>query len=57
MAYSLEGTLPMVRYGILMRKHKRLSPQAAALLERIRADIPRHPRTMHLFEENKGEGA
>lgn len=56
MAYSLEGTLPTVRCGILMRKHKRLSPQAAALLERIRADIARHPRAMPMAEESGGEG-
>ncbi|MCH5276860.1 MAG: LysR family transcriptional regulator [Desulfovibrionaceae bacterium] len=55
MSYSLEGILPSVRCGILMRKHKRLSPQAAALLENIRIGIPRHARAMPLLEESTGE--
>lgn len=55
MVYPLEGVLPIVRCGILMRKHKRLSPQAAALLERIRVDIPRSPRAMPLFAGSKDE--
>ncbi len=38
-AYSLEGILPPVHNGILLRNHKHLSPQAAALIESIRAEL------------------
>ncbi len=37
-AYPLDHVLPVVRCGILMRRHKRLSSQAAALIEQIRRD-------------------
>lgn len=34
----LDHVLPVVRCGILLRRHKRLSSQAAALIEQIRRD-------------------
>ena len=40
-SYPLDGVLPVVRCGILMRRHKHLSPQASALIEKIRAELPR----------------
>lgn len=52
-AYPLDGVLPIVRCGILMRKHKRLSPQAAALMEKIRAGMPCGPLGMSSGEENR----
>ena len=36
--YSLERFLPVVHYGLLIRKHKHLSPQAAALIQKLRED-------------------
>ena len=38
-AYPLDGILPPVHNGILMRHHKHLSPQAAALIEKIREEL------------------
>ena len=32
-----------VRYGILLREHKHLSPQAAALIAKLRAELPHGP--------------
>ena len=40
-SYPLDGVLPIVRCGILMRRHKHLSPQASALIEKIRSELPR----------------
>ena len=40
-SYPLDGVLPTVRCGILMRRHKHLSPQASALIEKIRSELPR----------------
>ena len=40
-SYPLDGVLPIVRCGILMRRHKHLSPQASALIEKIRNELPR----------------
>ncbi len=34
--YSLEDFLPVVHYGLLIRRHKHLTPQAAALIESLR---------------------
>ena len=42
-AYPLDGFLPTVRYGILLREHKHLSPQAAALIAKLRAELPHGP--------------
>lgn len=42
-SYPLDGVLPTVRCGILMREHKHLSPQAAALIAKIRAELPCGP--------------
>ena len=42
-AYPLDGFLPPVRYGILLREHKHLSPQAAALIAKLRAELPHGP--------------
>ena len=36
--YSLERFLPVVHYGLLIRKHKHLSPQATALIQQLRED-------------------
>ncbi len=38
-SYPLEGILPPVHNGILLRHHKHLSPQAAALIEKIRVEV------------------
>ena len=38
-SYSLEGILPPVHNGILLRDHKHLSPQAAALIARMRDEL------------------
>ena len=38
-SYPLEGILPPVHNGILMRHHKHLSPQASALIEKIREEM------------------
>ena len=38
-AYPLEGILPSVHNGILLRHHKHLSPQAAALIARMREEL------------------
>ncbi len=38
-AYPLDSVLPMVRNGILLRRHKHLSPQAAALIARLREEL------------------
>lgn len=35
-AYPLDAFFPMVRYGILIRKHKHLSPQARKLMDMLR---------------------
>lgn len=40
-SYPLDGVLPIVRCDILMRRHKHLSPQASALIEKIRSELPR----------------
>lgn len=40
-SYPLDGVLPIVRCGILMRRHKHLSPQASALIEKIRSELSR----------------
>ena len=42
-AYPLDGFPPTVRYGILLREHKHLSPQAAALIAKLRAELPHGP--------------
>ena len=36
--YSLEAFLPVVHYGLLIRRHKHLTPQAAALIRILRED-------------------
>jgi len=38
-AYPLDSVLPMVRNGILLRRHKHLSPQADALIARLREEL------------------
>ena len=38
-SYPLDGILPQVHNGILLRHHKHLSPQAAALIEKIRTEL------------------
>ena len=38
-SYPLDGILPPVRNGILLRHHKHLSPQAAALIEKLREEL------------------
>ena len=38
-SYPLTGILPPVHNGILLRHHKHLSPQAAALIEKIREEL------------------
>ncbi len=42
-AYPLDGFPPTVRYGILPHEHKHLSPQAAALIVKLRAELPHGP--------------
>lgn len=39
-SYPLDNILPSVRCGILLRRHKHLSPQASALIEIIRSELP-----------------
>ncbi|HJB65888.1 MAG TPA: LysR family transcriptional regulator substrate-binding protein [Candidatus Mailhella merdavium] len=39
-SYPLDTILPSVRCGILLRRHKHLSPQASALIEKIRSELP-----------------
>ena len=39
-SYPLDNILPSVRCGILLRRHKHLSPQASALIEKIRSELP-----------------
>ena len=36
--YSLEAFLPVVHYGLLIRRHKHLTPQAVALIKILRED-------------------
>lgn len=38
-SYPLDEFLPIVRYGILVRKHKHLSPQAMGLMDNIRKEL------------------
>ncbi|MGN1038275.1 MAG: LysR family transcriptional regulator [Mailhella sp.] len=38
-SYPLDGLLPEVHNGILLRHHKHLSPQAEALIEKIRVEM------------------
>ena len=38
-SYPLDEFLPTVRYGILVRKRKHLSPQAKGLIENIREEL------------------
>lgn len=38
-SYPLDDLLPIVRYGILVRKHKHLSPQARGLMDKLREEL------------------